>query len=114
MKFDLGFFLKRQWGAIVLLLACIFISLALSDIPFLVSNYSNQKIPREGFQEGATAASKTSTQPTVTQAASKPSTQPTVTQADITNAITPIKTQITQLHTDVRNIKSNLQSVKQK
>jgi len=40
MKFNLGFFLKRKAFSIILLLACIFISLALSDIPFLVSNYS--------------------------------------------------------------------------
>jgi hypothetical protein len=50
MKFDLDFFLKRQWGSIVLLLACIFISLALSDIPFLVSNYSTHSVQIEGVQ----------------------------------------------------------------
>lgn len=50
MKFDLGFFLKRQGWSIVLLLACIFISLALSDIPFLVSNYTMQKVPIEGME----------------------------------------------------------------
>ena len=57
MKFDLGFFLKRQWCSIVLLLACIFISLALSDIPFLVSNYTMQKLPIEGM-ETASVVSK--------------------------------------------------------
>jgi len=57
MKFNLGFFLKRQWGSIVLLLACIFISLALSDIPFLVSNYTLQTLPIEGM-ETASVVSK--------------------------------------------------------
>jgi hypothetical protein len=56
MKFDLGFFLKRQWWSIVLLLACIFISLALSDIPFLVSNYTMKKLPIEGMETGSVVA----------------------------------------------------------
>jgi hypothetical protein len=45
-------FTNKKIMAIILLLACIFISLALSDIPFLVSDH-NASIYMEGLTEGA-------------------------------------------------------------